>query len=139
MKPLSETMYHRVLRVTAVVCAFVLLFESGLVSPVTKQLSLETHQYLANAVGVGVSVEPTELNSLTSELTKQKLALQAREQAVAEREIEIGLAPGENPGETTTYLLSGVLFILLVLIILNYTLDYLRAKELSSVRRTQTV
>jgi hypothetical protein len=139
MKPISETLYHRVLRVSAMVGAFLLLFQSGLVSPVTKQLSLETHQYLANAVGVGASVEPTELNSLTSELTKQKLALQAREQAVKEREIEIGLSPDETPGETSTYILSAVLFILLVLIILNYTLDYLRARDAAALKRPQTV
>jgi hypothetical protein len=139
MRQMSETMYHRVLRVSLVICALVLLFESGLVSPVTKQLSQETHQYLANAVGVGASVDPTELNSLTSELTKQKLALQAREQALKEREIEIGLASGQSTDETSTYVLSGVLFILLVLIILNYTLDYLRAREVGSTRRQQTV
>ena len=137
MKEISDTLYHRVLRVSAVVCACVLVFESGLVSPVTRQLSVDTHQYLANAVSIGASVEPTELNTLTSELTKQKLALQAREQAVAEREIEIGLASGQSANETSTYVLSGVLFILLVLIILNYTLDYLRARE--RVGRTQTV
>jgi hypothetical protein len=138
MKPVGESLYHRVLRVSAVVCALMLLFESGLVSPVTKQLSVETHQYLANAVGVGASVGPTELNSLTSELTKQKLALEAREQAVKEREIEIGLAEGQSSNETSTYVLSGILFILLVLIILNYTLDYLRARENFS-RPPQTV
>ena len=132
MKSIEDSLYHRVLRVSAVVCACVLLFESGLVSPVTKQLSLHTHQYLANAVGVGASVEPTELNSLTSDLTKQRLALQAREQAVREREIEIGLVPGESSQDTSIYILSGILFILLVLIILNYTLDYLRAREINT-------
>ncbi len=139
MKEVSDTMYHRVLRVASVVCALVLLFESGLISPVTKQLSVETHQYLANAVSVGASIEPTELNSLTSELTKQKLALQAREQQIAEREIEIGLTAGQSINQTSTYVLSGVLFILLVLIVLNYTLDYLRARELGIPSRQQTV
>ena len=138
MKSIGESMYHRILRVSALVCAFVLLFESGLVSPVTKQLSVETHMYLANAVGVGASVDPTELNSLTSELTRQKLALEAREQAIKDREIEIGLAEGQSPNETSTYVLSGILFILLVLIILNYTLDYLRARE-ANTRQPQTV
>lgn len=138
MKGFSDTMYHRVLRVSAVVCAAVLLFESGLISPITKQLSVETHQYVANVVGVGASVEATELNSLTSELTKQKLALQAREEAIADREIEIGLAAGQSANQTSTYVLSGVLFILLVLIILNYALDYLRARD-TSIRSTQTV
>ena len=74
MKRLDESMYHRVLRVFSVVCALVLLFESGLVSPVTKQLSVETHQYLANAVGVGASIEPTELNSLTSSKEEMQVA-----------------------------------------------------------------
>ena len=138
MKEISDTTYHRVLRVMSVVCAVVLLFESGIISPITRQLSVETHQYLANAVGVGASVDPTELNSLTSELTKQKLALQAREQQIAEREIEIGLAAGASANQTSTYVLSGVLFILLVLIILNYTLDYLRAREVKP-SRAQTV
>jgi hypothetical protein len=139
MKEISDTTYHRVLRVASVVCAVALLFESGIISPVTRQLSVETHQYLANAVGVGAAVEPTELNSLTSELTKQKLALQAREQQITEREIEIGLAAGQSANQTSTYVLSGVLFILLVLIILNYTLDYLRARELRTPQRQQTV
>jgi hypothetical protein len=139
MKEISDTTYHRVLRVASVVCAVALLFESGIISPVTRQLSVETHQYLANAVGVGAAVEPTELNSLTSELTKQKLALQAREQQIAEREIEIGLAAGQSANQTSTYVLSGVLFILLVLIILNYTLDYLRAREPRVPQHQQTV
>jgi hypothetical protein len=139
MKEISDTTYHRVLRVASVVCAVALLFESGIVSPVTRQLSVGTHQYLANAVGVGAAVEPTELNSLTSELTKQKLALQTREQQIAEREIEIGLAAGQSANQTSTYVLSGVLFILLVLIILNYTLDYLRARELRAPQRQQPV
>jgi hypothetical protein len=139
MKEISDTTYHRILRVLSVVCAVVLLFESGLISPVTKQLSVETHQYLANAVGVGASVDPTELNSLTSELTKQKLALQAREQQISDREIEIGLVAGQSANQTSTYILSGVLFVLLVLIILNYTLDYLRARETQVMQRRQTV
>lgn len=138
MKEISDTTYHRVLRVMSVVCAVVLLFESGIISPITRQLSVETHQYLANAVGVGASVDPTELNSLTSELTKQKLALQAREQQITEREIEIGLAAGASANQTSTYVLSGILFILLVLIILNSTLDYLRAREVKP-SRAQTV
>ena len=137
MKKIEDSMYHKVLRVSAVVFALVLLFESGLISPITRQLSVETHQYLANAVGVGASIDPTELNSLTSELTKQRLALEAREQAIADREIEIGLAAGASANQTSTYVLSGVLFILLVLIILNYTLDYLRARE--GTGRMQTV
>lgn len=126
----AESMYHRVLRVAAVVTALALLFESGLVHQSTAYLALNTHYYLAQAVGMSVGVEPNELNSLTAELTKQQRDLAAREAAISEREIEIGLAAGQNPNETSTYVLASVLFILLVLIVLNYTLDYVRAKQL---------
>jgi hypothetical protein len=131
---MQHSMYHRVLRVSAVVCACVLLFESGLIIEGTRQVSLDTHAYLANVVGMSASVEPTELNSLTSELTQQKLALDAREAAIRDREIEVGLAPGEaTSNERAIYILSGILFVLLVLIILNYVLDYLRLREQKQV------
>lgn len=125
----NESMYHRVLRVSAVVCALVLLFESGLVHQSTAYLAQNTHHYLAQAVGMSASVEPTELNTMTAELTKQKSALDAREAALREREIEIGLNGGERPNETSTYVLASILFALLVLIVINYTLDYVRAKQ----------
>ena len=133
-RTLEDTMYHRVIRTSALVCALVLLFESGIISQSTARLAQNTNQYLANAVGVGAGVEPTELNTLTAELTSQKKKLGDREAAIREREIEVGLASGEVPGQTTTYVLAGVLFILLILIVLNYILDYLRSRE---PKRTQ--
>lgn len=131
-------MYHRVLRVSAVVCALVLIFESGLVSPATVVLSQNTHLYLANAVGMTTSIEPTELNSLTAELTAQKRLLDQRELEIKEREIEIGLQPGES-NDTAIYILASILFVLLVLIILNYVLDYLRTREQVQTRTAKTV
>ena len=128
MVDIRQSMYHRVLRVSALTCALVLLFESGLISNSTAILSQNTHQYLANAVGVGASIEPTELNTLTAELTSQKLALQQREEALREREIDVGLAESGQQDKRVE-ILSGILFILLVLIILNYTLDFLRYRE----------
>ena len=133
-RTLEDTMYHRVIRTSALVCALVLLFESGIISQSTARLAQNTNQYLANAVGVGAGVEPTELNTLTAELTSQKKKLGDREAAIREREIEVGLASGEVPGQTTTYVLAGVLFLLLILIVLNYILDYLRSRE---PKRTQ--
>lgn len=126
---IQHTNYHRILRVSAVVCAAVLLFESGIVSQSTVQLSQNTHRYLANSVGMSASVTPTELNTYTAELTAQKKALEAREAALAEREIQVGLAEGGATNQRATYIIAGLLFILLTLIILNYTLDYLRARE----------
>ena len=121
--------YHKVLRVSAVVCALGLLFQSGIVYESTKHLSMGAQQYIANAVGASASIDPTELNSLTAELTAQKLALQQRESKILDREIEIGLTPGAREIATSTYVFSGILFILLVLIVLNYGLDYMRLKE----------
>jgi hypothetical protein len=132
MIDVKNSMYHRVLRVAALVTAFVLLFESGLVHHSTAILSQNTHQYLANAVGVGASVEPTELNMVTAELTAAKIELQR------EREINVGLREGQG-NDNTVYILSGILFVMLVLIILNYTLDYLRYREQKSLRLTEAV
>ena len=130
MKRRQDTTYHRVLRVTAVVFALVLLFESGLVSESTERLALQTNMHLANAVGMYASVAPTELNTYTAELTKRERELDNREAALREREIAIGLSADDAPNtDTATYVLASILFILLVLILLNYILDYLRARE----------
>ena len=138
-KDVKHSKYHKALRVSAVVCTMMLLFESGLVHDSTRKLSIGTHEYLANAVGATASIDPTELNSLTAELTAQKLALQQRETSLREREIEIGLLPGESANQKTTYILAGVLFLLLILIVLNYTLDYLRLREMKRLQVLKTV
>lgn len=122
-----------------VVCALILVFESGIVSKSTVALSVNTHQYLAQAVGMSASVEPTELNSITAELTKQKLLLDKREAAVAEREIRVNVREASDPNTTAVYVLSVIVFILLLLIITNYILDYLRARELAEKRTFKPV
>jgi ABC-type multidrug transport system permease subunit len=124
----STTLYHQILRVSAVVVALVLVFESGLLSETTAQLSQTTELYLANAIGMSASVESTELNQMTAQLTAQKLLLDQREAALREREINIEFGNG-NSTDYSTYVLASILFILLVLILLNYTLDYLRYKD----------
>jgi hypothetical protein len=125
------SLYHSVLRVSVLVCAIALVFESGILSESTAVLSQNTHSYLANAVGMSVGVAPTELNQYTAQLTQKERELSAREAALSEREIAVSLsaAPGANGNQRATYILAGILFILLVLILLNYTLDYLRLKE----------
>lgn len=127
----TDTTYHRSLRIGAVVLALMLVFQSGLVSDATQDMAGETQRYLANVIGVGASVAPTELNQITAELTARERELDAREAALADREIEVGLSEprGIVDSETTTYILASILFILLVLILLNYVLDYLRTKE----------
>jgi hypothetical protein len=127
---LETTVYHKILRISSVVMALVLLFQGGLMSETTARMAAGTQSYMANSVGVFVGVAPTELNQLTAEVTAQKLALDAREQALAEREIAVGLNNGGEMNQlTTTYILSGVLFILIVLILMNYVLDFMRARE----------
>ncbi len=133
---MQATLYHKILRTLLIVTALVLVFDSGAINDATKRLANDTQSYMANVIGVGASVAPTELNSLTAELTAQKRALDEREALLAQREISIGLQSGADSTDYSTYILAGILFILLVLILLNYTLDYLRSVER---RDTQTV
>jgi hypothetical protein len=120
------------------VCAITLVFESGILSESTAVLSQNTHSYLANAVGMSAGVAPTELNQYTAQLTQKERELAAREASLEEREIAVNLstAPNSSSNDRATYILSGILFILLVLILLNYALDYLRRKE---TQQPQTV
>jgi len=86
--------------------------------------------YVATAVGMSAGVKPTELNQITAALTERQRELDAREAALSEREIAVRL--NSQPATATdysTFVLSGVLFILLLLIVLNYVLDYLRTRE----------
>ncbi|MCA9354003.1 MAG: hypothetical protein KC877_00610 [Candidatus Kaiserbacteria bacterium] len=126
---IQHSTYHKFLRVALVVCAVVLVFESGLLSESTARVAEGTHAYLANAVGMSASVQPTELNTLTAELTAKQRELDAREAALREREIAVDLNSGAVSSNTSSYVLSSILFVLLVLIILNYALDYLRSRE----------
>lgn len=131
MRNPGNTTYHRILRVSALVFALVLVFESGLLVKSTQTLAINTHQYLAGAVGMSASVQPTELNQYTAALTQKERELQEREAALQQREITVGLSTETGTGDnsTSTYILSSILFILLVLILLNYVLDYLRTRE----------
>lgn len=126
---IEHTHYHRLLRISAVVVAVVLVFKSGLLSESTARLTLQTEQYLATAVGVRVGVEPTELNQITAALTEREQQLAAREAELREREIAVNLNEGGATADSGTYILSAILFILLVLIILNYVLDLLRVRK----------
>ena len=121
--------YHRVLRVAAVVFALMLVFDSGIISESTAKLSNGTQNYLANAVGMTASVAPTDLNQFTAQLTERERELSSREQALREREIEVGINSGGQTNDYSTYLLASILFIMLVLILLNYVLDYIRSRE----------
>lgn len=130
-------MYHVVLRVSSLTLALILLFESGLLSPLTKELSDNTRQYLASAVGVQVAVAPNELNVITAELTARKNELDKREADISQREIGVDLkSETSGIGGLSTFVLSSVLFVLLVLIVLNYVLDYMRRPQVKAKQAT---
>jgi len=108
----------------------ILLFDSGLMSPVTKEISYNTQQYLASAIGMKAQVQPTELSLLTAEMTKREHLLTQREADLAAREISVDLETGnQGTSGVSTYILSVLLFVILVLIVLNYVLDYMRLRE----------
>lgn len=127
---MEDSLYHTVLRTSAVTLSLVLLFVSGVVTPVTKQLSEDTGAYLASAIGMYASVEPNGINEITAALTAKESDLAAREAALKERELALGLTTGEQPtADYTTFILTVIVFILVVLMVLNYVLDYLRARR----------
>ena len=130
----SET-YRSLLRISTAVMAAVLMFQSGLIDALSTQLFSGATQYLGAAVGMSAAVQPTDYNSSTAELSRQQQLLAAREEAVAEREIAVQLNSneGSSSSDRTTYLLAALLFVQLVVIVLNYGLDFLRAKEQQSL------
>lgn len=133
------TLYHKLLRISSVVLAVALVFQAGLLSSTTAIMATQTQSYLANSVGVFVGVEPTELNMITSGLTQQQLALDARERTLTEREIAVGIEKGGGATQDmTTFIMGLVLFIVLLLLVLNYALDYLRYHDMKR-SRTQTI
>lgn len=124
--------YRSFLRIASVVTAVVLVFQSGLLDERSAGLFDQTSDYLAASVGMSVGVATTELNTLTAQLTAQRQLLAEREEAVAEREIAVTLTSGESTGQgqtRVTYLLAAALFVQLVLIVLNYGLDYVRMRD----------
>jgi hypothetical protein len=131
---MQHSSYHRILRISSLVCAIALVFESGVLSESTARVSMGTHAYLANAIGMSASVQPTELSQYTAELTTIERDLAAREASLREREISIGLTSGSSNNDASTYFLASILFILLVLILLNYALDYRRFREEQSLK-----
>lgn len=126
----TPTLYHKFLRVSALVVGLVLLFQST--STVTSSpLLSDARTYLANAVSVTVGVEPTELNMITAGLTKRSTELDAREAALREREINARATDGGDSSLVfSNYVLSTLLLLLLVLIVMNYIFDFIRARGL---------
>ena len=106
----SDSMYHILLRTMALTLALVLLFVSGVLSPVTKRISDDTGAYLANAIGMNASILPNEINTLSAQLEQKT-------QELNQREIEVTLKEQvADTGDVSTFVLSVLLFVLLVLL-----------------------
>jgi hypothetical protein len=104
-----------------------LLFVSGVLSPITRELSDNTGVYLASVIGMNASVLPNEINTLSAQLLE-------RDNELTQREIAINLKEAkQETGDVVTFVMSILLFILLVLMILNYVLDFVRHKKLRQV------
>lgn len=126
---IAASIYHSFLRVTTLVIATVLVFESGMMGSVAKNIVDVSGQQLVGMVGMSASIAPNDLNVITAKLTEKEQQLALREAALTEREIAVSVGGGSTQEGKATFLLATVLFILLLLIILNYILDYLRSKE----------
>ncbi len=129
---MKVSVYHSVLRVSLVIVATTLIFDSGLLSPITEKLSDNAITYVASGVvGVLASVPPNELNTLSAELNEREREIAAREALLNEREIQTRDF-GIGDIDYSTYVLSTILFMLTVLILFNYYLDWRRVSYLRS-------
>ncbi len=127
-KVLEKTLYHSFLRIAVCVFALVLVFDSGILLKSTAGISDLTQQHLANVVGVSVGVAPTEVNQLTSRITELETELEAKERLIA---VNVRDNRDSSSIDKSTFILSIILFILLVLIVLNYALDFLRSRRIN--------
>ncbi len=124
------SIYHRFLRVSLLVMTAVLIFDSGILFPVTKQLSDTTIVYLANVgSSVGASVSPNEINSLSAQIAEQQKNLDLREAELNEREISARSFGSESEMDYSIYIISAILFIIIVLLMINYVLDFKRVRR----------
>lgn len=126
---LEQSVYHKILRVSCVVLAVVLVFDSGMLASTTAKLADETGMYLASAVGVYVGVPENGVNNLTTRIAELEQEVGRKDAQIRDRELALGLSGGAGSSPTSTFVLAGILFIMLVLIVLNYALDYVRSRE----------
>jgi cell shape-determining protein MreC len=124
--------YHSFLRIAMMVTAFALVFDSGILFPVTKQLSDVTISYVASVgASMNASVPENEINALSAQIAEKQRELDAREALLNEREISSrSFGASESNTDYSTYIISVILFILTVLMVLNYAMDWVRVRQL---------
>jgi hypothetical protein len=128
---MRQTRYHSFLRISLAVSVFLLLFDGGFITPITAQLSDTTIAYLGS-VGSSVfaSVPANEINSLSAQISERQRELDARESALREREIAGRSFDTQGTTDYSTYILSVIVFILSVLMVLNFCMDGIRLRKM---------
>lgn len=108
---------------SVITCAivFVLLVSFGSLSLGPKQFARE----LGAAVGASAGVLPNEYNTLAQALLKKETEVNQREAALAEREAAV-LREGGEKNTKLIFVVLSVGGLLLVLILLNFYLDWRR-------------
>lgn len=129
VRTLEHSAYHKSLRVVTLVMSFVLVFQSGLLSNSTAQLSTITGQYLVAAVGVSVGVPENDLNVLTTRIAELESQVGYKDAQLRERELALGLSDQGASQGRVTLILAAIQLVLLLLIVVNYGLDYWRARR----------
>jgi hypothetical protein len=110
--------------------AFVLVFDSGVLSSVTKQLSDSAISYVAS-VGSSVlaNVPENEINTLTAQISARERELDAREALLREREIDARDFGTTGTTDYSTYIIGSILFVIILLLMLNYIMDWKRVQR----------
>ena len=132
---MKNSLYHSFLKIAVCVFAFVLVFDSGLALPATESMSSLTQQHLASVVGVTLGVAPNDVNVLTTRITELETELEAKERLIA---VNLQNTNSDGGLDVSTFVLSIIVFILLVLIVLNYALDYIRQKKVTPLHEPTT-
>jgi hypothetical protein len=124
-----DSRFRSALRIGMVLAALLLVFDGGFLSPITRQLSDTTYEYLAAAgASMSAGVPENEFNRLSADIRAEQLRLAEREEALVEREIAARTYATSDGPDYSTYIISLLLFIILVLLLLNYVLDWQRAR-----------
>ena len=124
-KSIQHSFYHSLLRVLVLTFTLILIFDSGLLFGETKGMSLLAQQHIANVVGVKVGVAPTEVNQLTARITELETELEAKDRLIA-----VNVKDNSYNYDKSTLILSVIVFILLILILVNYALDFIRMRKM---------
>ncbi len=133
------TRYHKLLRILLLVFTIVTVFDSGIINPVTQQMSNETFSYVATiGAGMYASVPPNEINTLTAQIAEQQRVLDAREAALREREIA-AREYENNTADYSTYIFSAILFLIIVLLFVNYVMDWTRMRQLQQLQYEEKI